>query len=613
MSKEKNIVVLGAGYGGILTAKKLTRKFKKDENIRITLIDKNSYHTMLTELHEVAAGRVPEEAIRIDLEKVFAGRKVDIVLDEIADIDFDAKVLTGKVKKYEYDYLVIGTGSKPTFYNCDGAKEHALTLWSYEDAIRIKSHITEIMGEASVETDPVRRKNLLTFMVIGSGFTGIEMVGELAEWKTSLCHTFSIDPNEMKIYVVDMVPKVLPTFKDKLIDKTMKRLRKLDVEVLTSSNITEVKENFVTIEGKGTIETHTVIWAAGVEGSNLVETLDDVEKVGRNRVQTDQYLRAKGHENVFVVGDNVFYIPEGEDRPVPQMVENAEHSASTVAHNIEALVQNKELKEYKPTFHGAMVCIGGRYGIAQVGTENKEFCFSGFIAMFIKHFINVIYFIQVAGFNKVWTYLMHEIFHIEDRRSFVGGYFGKRSPNFWLVPLRMFLGFKWLMEGVNKIGQVIKDPTDIFLIPAAPVADAGAAASEWVEEGVEAVTALPVPEFISSIVEWSMDLMFYTSDGGYTALASVFQTGMVLGEIVVGLCLIGGLFTAVASIISVAMGLMIWASGMAPNEMLWYMVAGVATIGGSGSTFGMDYYVLPFLKKHWKRLGFVKKWYLFTD
>jgi NADH dehydrogenase len=613
MSKEKNIVVLGAGYGGILTAKKLTRKFKKDENIRITLIDKNSYHTMLTELHEVAAGRVPEEAIRIDLEKVFAGRKVDIVLDEIADIDFDAKVLTGKVNKYEYDYLVLGTGSKPTFYNCDGAKEHALTLWSYEDAIRIKSHITEIMGEASVETDPVRRKNLLTFMVIGSGFTGIEMVGELAEWKTSLCHTFSIDPSEMKIYVVDMVPKVLPTFKDKLIDKTMKRLRKLDVEVLTSSNITEVKENFVTIEGKGTIETHTVIWTAGVEGSKLVESLDEVEKVGRNRVQTDQYLRAKGHENVFVVGDNVFYIPEGQDRPVPQMVENAEHSASTVAHNIEALVQNKELKEYKPTFHGAMVCIGGRYGIAQVGTENKEFCFSGFIAMFIKHFVNVIYFIQIAGFNKVWNYLLHEIFHIENRRSFVGGYFGKRSPNFWLVPLRMFLGFKWLMEGVNKIGQVIKDPTDIFLIPAAPVADAASAATEWVEEGAEAVTALPVPEFISSIVEWSMDLMFYTSDGGYTALASVFQTGMVLGEIVVGLCLIGGLFTAVASVISIAMGLMIWASGMAPNEMLWYMVAGVATIGGSGSTFGMDYYVLPFLKKHWKRLGFVKKWYLFTD
>ncbi len=613
MSKEKNIVVLGAGYGGILTAKKMARKFKKDENIRITLIDKNSYHTMLTELHEVAAGRVPEEAIRIDLEKVFAGRKVDIVLDEISNIDFNAKKLQGKVKDYTYDYLVLGTGSKPTFYNCDGAKEHALTLWSYEDAIRIKSHIIEIMGEASVETDPVRRRNLLTFMVIGSGFTGIEMVGELAEWKTSLCHRFSIDPEEVKIYVVDMVPKVLPTFKDKLINKTVKRLHKLGVEVLTSSNITEVKENFVTIEGKGTIETHTVIWAAGVEGSDLMGSLDDVEKVGRNRVQTDQYLRAKGQEDVFVVGDNIFYIPEGEDRPVPQMVENAEHSASTVAHNIEASVKKSELKEYKPAFHGAMVCIGGRYGVAQVGTDKTEFCFSGFIAMFIKHFINMIYFIQVAGFNKVWTYLMHEIFHVEDRRSFVGGYFAKRSPNFWLVPLRMFLGFKWLMEGLAKIGQVIKDPTDIFLIPAAPVADATAAASEWVEEGAEAVTALPVPEFITNMVDWSMDLMFYTPDGGYTALASIFQTGMVIGEIVVGLCLLGGLFSALASIVSIAMGMMIWASGMAPNEMLWYMIAGVATIGGSGSTFGLDYYVLPFLKKQWKRIGFVKKWYLFTD
>ncbi|WZL80139.1 NAD(P)/FAD-dependent oxidoreductase [Vallitaleaceae bacterium 9-2] len=613
MSKEKNIVVLGAGYGGILTAKKMARKFKKDENIRITLIDKNSYHTMLTELHEVAAGRVPEEAIRIDLEKVFAGRKVDIVLDEISNIDFNAKKLQGKVKDYTYDYLVLGTGSKPTFYNCDGAKEHALTLWSYEDAIRIKSHIIEIMGEASVETDPVRRRNLLTFMVIGSGFTGIEMVGELAEWKTSLCHRFSIDPEEVKIYVVDMVPKVLPTFKDKLINKTVKRLHKLGVEVLTSSNITEVKENFVTIEGKGTIETHTVIWAAGVEGSDLMGSLDDIEKVGRNRVQTDQYLRAKGQEDVFVVGDNIFYIPEGEDRPVPQMVENAEHSASTVAHNIEASVKKTELKEYKPAFHGAMVCIGGRYGVAQVGTDKTEFCFSGFIAMFIKHFINMIYFIQVAGFNKVWTYLMHEIFHVEDRRSFVGGYFAKRSPNFWLVPLRMFLGFKWLMEGLAKIGQVIKDPTDIFLIPAAPVADATAAASEWVEEGAEAVTALPVPEFITNMVDWSMDLMFYTPDGGYTALASIFQTGMVIGEIIVGLCLLGGLFSALASIVSIAMGMMIWASGMAPNEMLWYMIAGVATIGGSGSTFGLDYYVLPFLKKQWKRIGFVKKWYLFTD
>lgn len=618
MTDKKRIVVLGAGYGGILTAKKLARKFNKDQAVEIMLIDKNNYHTMLTELHEVAAGRVPEDAIRINLDKVFAGRKVDVVLDEIRNIDFDAKLLKGKVSDYNYDYLVLGTGSKPTFYGCEGAKKYALTLWSYEDAIRIKSHIWEMMGKASVETDMAKRASYLTFFVIGCGFTGIEMIGELAEWRDRLCHTFSIDPSEVKLYVVDMMPKVLPMFNDKLIAKTEKRLEKLGVEILVNTNITEVKEDSVCIEGRGCIPTHTSIWAAGVEGSDIMNQLD-VSKKGRNRVETDAKLRSVDHKDVFVVGDNIFFIPEGEDRPVPQMVENAEHSSALVAKNVEATIKEKELKDYKPHFHGAMVCIGGRYGVAQVGTDKKMYGFTGFIAMFIKHFINCFYFLQVAGFNKIWTYMKHEFFHVKDRRSFLGGYFAKRSPNFWLVPLRMYLGVMWLIEGLEKLPKVLEDPSNIFLMPSRAV-DAASAASEWVEEGAEAVdavstygAALPVPEFIQGIVDWSMGLIFYNPDGTFTAMATVFQTLMVVGEIAVGLCLIGGLFTAFASIVSIVMGLMIWSSGMAPYEMLWYIFGGVATIGGSGSTFGMDYYVLPWLKKYWKKIPLVKKWYLYTD
>ncbi|MDA3846308.1 MAG: hypothetical protein PF505_07175, partial [Vallitaleaceae bacterium] len=224
--------------------------------------------------------------------------------------------------------------------------------------------------------------------------------------------------------------------------------------------------------------------------------------------------------------------------------------------------------------------------------------------------------LQVAGFNKVWTYMMHEFFHVRDRRSFVGGYFSKRSPNFWLVPLRMFLGIKWLLEGIEKLPKVLEDPSNIFLIPASPLAAVSAASEEVVDAAQTAAewgTALPVPGFIQNIVDWSMNLAFYTPEGAFTGLATVFQTLMVFGEIAVGLCLIGGLFTAFASIVSIVMGLMIWSSGMAPTEMLWYLIGSVGTIGGSGSSFGLDYYVLPFLKKFWKRLPFVKKWYLFTD
>src|SRR5690606_20898124 len=138
-----------------------------------------------------------------------------------------------------------------------------------------------------------------------------------------------------------------------------------------------------------------------------------------------------------------------------------------------------------------------------------------------------------------------------------------------------------------------KDPGNIFLIPAKAVdgtsaaSDATSSASVAAESAVE---ALPVPGFIESIVDWSMDLLFYKSDGGYTALAAVFQTGMVFAEVLLGLFLIIGLFTAVSSVATVAMGLMIWASGMASAEMLWYIFGGIALIGGSGSTVGLDYY-----------------------
>jgi len=640
MKDKKHIVLLGAGYGGILTAKKLAKKFKKNEDISITLIDRHPYHTMLTELHEVAADRVPEDAIRIELNKIFEGRKVDVVLDEIENIDFEQKTLIGASKSYTYDYLVLGTGSKPAFYGCKGAEENCLTLWSYDDALRIKYHILDTFRRASKEHDPDKRQQLLTFVTVGCGFTGVEMAGELGEWSRKLCKDFYIDPEDVTMYIMDMLPKVLPMLDDRLIDKTQKRLNKLGVEILLNSNITEVKEDGVLINGSTFIPSETIIWAAGVEGSDIASGLD-IEVTNRGRVETDEFLRSKDKEEVFVVGDNIFFIPEGEERPVPQMVENAEHSASTVANNVAATINGGQLKAYKPTFHGMMVCVGGAYGVAQVqaGNNAKPLKFSGFLAMFIKHFINVIYFLQIAGFHKTWVYMMHEFFHVPDRRSFLGGHFSKRSPNFWIVPLRVFLGYQWLMQGLHKLPGVIADPSNIFLIPAKVTAVSGASAAETaevVEQAVEAVSsatqagaaeataevaeaasawgaALPVPEFIQSMVNWSMDLMFYTPDGGFTAMASVFQTAMVVGEVIVGLCLIAGLFTALASIGSIAMGGMIWASGMAPPEMLWYIAGSFATIGGSGSTFGFDYYVYPVLKKYWKKVKFAKKWYLYTD
>ncbi|WP_438347819.1 FAD-dependent oxidoreductase [Paenibacillus sp. FA6] len=623
----KKIVLLGGGYGGVLTAKKLAKKFKKNTEVEIQLIDRNPYHTLLTELHEVAANRTPEDAVKIDLKKIFANQKVDIVLDEIKNIDFEAKQLSSDTATYDYDYLVIGTGSKPTFFGIPGAEENTFTLWSHEDAVRLKKQIRNMFTEAARESDPIIRKTKLSFVVVGAGFTGVELIGEMAEYRDELCKEFYIDQQDVRLVVADMASKILPILPDKLIAKSEKYLRKIGVEIITNAKITGVDPAAVKL-GDMEVAASTIVWTAGVEGSDIVGSLD-VKQQGRKRIETNDKLQSLDHENVYVVGDNIFFIPEGETRPVPQMVENAEHAAPLIAHNIHADVMGTAKKSYKPAFHGTMVSIGSRYGVANVGLPNKMFMLTGFMAMLSKHFINLFYLSTVAGFNKVWSYMMHEFFHVENRRSFLGGHFSKRSPNFWIVPLRLFVGFMWFKEGWNKIGKIIEDPSRIFLIPPSPVTDATSAASEAVTNVAEVVdaqtaasavastgetlTALPVPGFITSIMNTFMDIFFYTSDGGYTVLAEIFQIAMVLAEITFGALLMLGLFTAFSSIATIGMGVMIWTSGMAPYEMLWYVSAAIATIGGSGSVFGLDYYVLPWLKKQWKRIPLVRRWYLFTD
>ena len=618
----KQIIVLGGGYGGVLTAKKLGKNFKNRKDVRITLIDRKPYHTLLTELHEVAANRVEEDSIRVDLKKVFLGfPNVDVVMDEIRQIDFEGRKLAGDKQSYDYDYLVIGTGSKPTFFGIPGADEHALALWSYEDAVKLKEQILAMFREAVKERNPQIRKEMLTFVVVGAGFTGVELIGEMAEYVEELCRDFRIDRQEVTLIVADMVDKILPILPEPLIRKSEKYLRKIGVNIITGSKISEVYKDGVLV-GEQRIRSRTVVWTAGVEGSELVGSLD-VEQKGRKRIQTNDKLQVPAHPEVYVVGDNIFYIPEGSQAPVPQMVENAEAAAPLIAHNITADIQGKEKKSYKPTFHGTMVSIGSRYGVANVGMPGKMFKMSGFMAMLEKHMINMFYLFQVCGFNKVYSYMLHEFFHVNNNRSFVGGLLSKRSPNFWLVPLRVFAGVMWFRQGWEKLGKVIDDPNQIFLIPP-PAGDAtsgATAASEAAADATtaatqytaEAVGALPVWDWLADIVTWSMDLMFYTNDGGYTALAPIFQAGMVVGELIVGLLLIVGLFTAPAAIVTIAMGAMIWVSGMAPKDMLWYLASGIALIGGSGSVLGLDYYVYPRLKKIWSKLPIVKRWYLYAD
>lgn len=661
---KTRIVVVGAGYAGILTAKKLAKKFNKNNEVSITIIDKNPFHTMLTELHEVAANRVDEDSIKISLKKVFAGRKVDVKLDTINSIEFDKKVILGKSENYEYDYLVLAAGSKPTDFGIKGVKDYAFMLWSYEDAVKLKDHIQNMFRKAAVETKLEEKKRLLTFHVIGAGFTGVEMIGELAEYVPFLCEKYEIERELVTLVNADGLSRTVPNLDESLSKKVENRLIKMGVKLLLNNFVQSVGPDYVETKNGDKITKHktgTVIWAAGIEGSDITNAVTkQLQAGGRGRVKVDQYLRSLDDEHVYVVGDNMFYINEGEDRPVPQVVENAEQSAEAAAHNLECAITGQgEMHSYQHKNHGFMVCVGGRYGVASVGLPNHMFKLPSFLAMFAKHFINIVYFIQVLGWNKIFSYVRHEFFTIRNCRSFVGGHFSNRTPSFLLVALRVWLGCVWVFEGVMKVVEgwftapkltgffgganawynsiINAGATDgassavVDTVTAATgaAAEAGAGAVEAVGTAImnfnflglfqvifvsgKALVESTISDFAFKLnvplMNWFVDKIIMPSDS-----VQIFMQGsIVVAEILIGLALIGGLFTFPASVLSLILQVMfVCTTGLYLNTF-WMIFASIALLIGAGRTFGLDYYVMPYLKKKWKQIPFVRRLYIYND
>jgi NADH dehydrogenase len=385
------------------------------------------------------------------------------------------------------------------------------------------------------------------------------------------------------------------------------------------------------------------------------------------------------------------YVAAGEERPVPQMVENCEQSSHTAAHNITVAIKGEgKLEEYKPKFHGVMVSIGGRYAVCHVGLPGHFFSMPSFLAMFAKHFINIIYFIQVLGWNKVFHYLKMEIFTVRNCRSFVGGHFSNRTPSFLLMPLRVWLGAVWLFEGIMKIvegwftgpkltgffgGANAWYNSILYPAPAGEtdaVSSATTAAADGVVKAVQMVAnkashviqltadatsgatgttegaaegaAEAVKQagqvlinfdfiglfkviFLSGkqlseskigdfafkldvpFMNWFVDTLILPYDN----VQLIMQVFIVVAEIIIGLALMGGLFTTPAAAVSLVLQFMFVCTTGLYLGTFWMIFAGIAVLIGAGRTLGLDYYAMPGLKKLWKKLPFVRKWYIYND
>jgi NADH:ubiquinone reductase (H+-translocating) len=614
MSNLTKVLVLGAGYGGVQVAKKLAKKYKKNDNVEITLIDKNPFHTLMTELHEVAGGRVHPESVQIELSKIFHRTKVNVVTDYIEKVDTDKKEVTTANGKYNYDYLVIGTGSEPAFFGVPGVKENGFTLWSFEDAIRIREHVESMFKAAAKERNEKKRREMLTFIVAGSGFTGIEMAGELLEWKSRLAKEYNVDEKEVKLLVVEAMSTILNMLDREQALKAENYMKKHGMELLKDSPIVEVAQNSIKLKSGQEIPTRTLIWTCGIQ-ANQEAAGYGLERARAGRLLTNEYMQAEGKDNVFVAGDITYY-EEEPGKGTPQIVEAALQTGDTIVKNIEASIEKKEMTKFKSNYHGFMVSIGGRYCVANVAGMKL----SGFFAMVMKHMVNLHYLWGVNGINACYLYLIHEFFSMEDKRSVMRGHLSSKANRLWLVPLRLFIGCLWVLEGLKKlygegtwaqngfsslvkgIGQDswvragnMKMPFDWLQVAAS------SGASEAASSGAAAAAPQPVailshmPGFYSAI----MHIMIPN-----VTIAIWFQRMVVCMELGIGLALLAGLFTFLASAASAFLVVNFVLSAMGGWDILWYFFGAIALMGGAGRVFGLDYWVIPWISER------ISNWWL---
>ena len=636
---KQNIVVVGAGYAGVSATKFLAKKFKKDTDVTITLIDRHSYHTMMTELHEVAGGRVEPEAIQYDLQRLFSRKKnVKLVTDTVTGIDKENKVVKTLAGSYPFDQLILGMGGEPNDFGTPGVKENGFTLWSFDDAVKIRHHIEATVAKAAIEPDAEVRKAMLTFVVCGSGFTGIEMVGELIDWKDRLAKDAKIDPDEITLMVVEAMPTILNMLSRNDAAKAERYLEKKNVQLLLNSPIVEVAADHIKLKDGSEVPTHTLIWTAGVKATSDAADFG-LEAARGSRLVANEYMQAKGYEdkNIYIIGDLVYY-EETPNTPTPQIVQAAEQTGHTAAANIVADIKGGEKHAFKGNYQGFMVSIGAKWGVANLFDKIH---LSGFLAIIMKHIVNLKYFFDIRSGYYMFQYIMHEIFHIKDDRSVARGHTSRYGNVLWSVPLRVFYGMVWLVESMKKIvgnGDYLKPSTwfgdgswftdkVVFPFPwlqeqvttgasqatetattaASGAADAAAsggadAATQAAHFGLSYAYGETPMQVFDHMPKWFESVMKFMMPNQEAAL--FMQKFMTIVEVCIALALIAGLFTWLSSAATIGLTIAFCLSGMFYWVNIWFIFVAFALMNGSGRAVGLDRWVIPWIQR---KLG--KAWY----
>ncbi|HET8851168.1 MAG TPA: NAD(P)/FAD-dependent oxidoreductase [Ktedonobacteraceae bacterium] len=395
-----HVVIIGAGFGGLQAAQALRKA-----PVKVTVIDRNNHHLFQPLLYQVAtAGLSPADIcvpIRFTLRKQ---KNTEVLLSEVTDIDVqEQRVIMGE-RSVTYDYLIVATGAYDNYFGHNEWERHAPGLKSVVDATKLRRNILLAFEAAELETDPEKIKELLTFVLVGAGPTGVEMAGAIAELahKALVSDFRHIDPRLARIVLVEAGPRILATFPEDLAQSAQRALIHLGVEVRTSSAVQAIDDDGVLVAGER-IKTKTVIWSAGVKASAAGQWLKaDVDRAGRVKVSGD--LSVPGHANIFVIGDTASVTQDGKLLPgvAPVAMQAGRYVAAVIAQRVAGKGQTTPFR-YRNK--GNLATVGRSFAVLELG----KLRLTGFLAWVLWLTIHIFYLIGFRNrflvfFQWVWAY-----------------------------------------------------------------------------------------------------------------------------------------------------------------------------------------------------------------
>lgn len=379
--KKPQVLIVGGGFAGLHCAKKLAAA-----DVEITLADRHNYYLFQPLLYQVATAALSPADIAAPIRNVLRNQQnVSVVLARAISIDADKKLARFQQGAVPYDYLVLATGATHSYFGREDWKEFAPGLKTVDDALEIRRRVLLAYEAAEWEADDKARQAELTFVVVGGGPTGVEISGALQEIaaKTIPRDFRHIDTTTARIILVEAADRLLMALPEKLGNQALRDLQQMGVQVRLNSMVTDLREGEVQI-GEEILPAKNVIWAAGVRGSKLAETLNvELDKQGRVLVADD--LSVPDHPEIFVIGDLAHINDKKTGRPVPGVAPAAIQMGRYVASSISSRLAEKKHPDFVYRDKGSMATIGRNRAVASIAGQN----FTGFFAWLIWSLVHI--------------------------------------------------------------------------------------------------------------------------------------------------------------------------------------------------------------------------------